>query len=80
MEHSICQNKIAIITKNKNSFISLKTELNENGVDVCTVSSIENIFEKYISLPFVLVIIDASSYEDEILELVRHGRPERRFR
>lgn len=57
MEHSICQNKIAIITKNKNSFISLKTDLNENGVDVCTVSSIENIFEKYIILTSNLSVI-----------------------
>lgn len=66
------QNKIIIITKNANDFISLKKNLSENGMETCTVSSIEKLFVKYISLPFVLAIIDASSYKDETLELVRH--------
>lgn len=72
------QNKIIIITKNANDFISLKKNLSENGMETCTVSSIEKLFVKYISLPFVLAIIDASSYKDEILELVRHLRGAKR--
>lgn len=60
------QNKIIIITKNANDFISLKKNLSENGMETCTVSSIEKLFVKYISLPFVLAIIDASSYRDAV--------------
>lgn len=66
----MCQNKIAIITKDANCFLSLQESLKENGMDTCTVSSIESLFEKYISFPFVLAIIDANSYREDTPKLV----------
>lgn len=64
------QNRIAIITKSTNCFVSLQESLKENWMDVCTVSSIEAILEKYIILPFVLAIIDAKSFGKDTLKLV----------
>lgn len=68
------QNKIAIISKNTGSLISLQENLNEICVDTYTVSSIEDILEKYIYLPFVLTIIDADSYGEDTLKLIRYLR------
>lgn len=69
------QNKVAIISKKTSSFILLQEKLKENGMDVCTLLSNENITEKYISLPFVLAIVDANSYGRGTLKLVSqlHG-------
>lgn len=64
------QNKIAIISKKASRFISLQEKLKENSMDICTVSSIEDILEKYIHLPYTLAIVDADSYEGNTLKLV----------
>lgn len=66
------QNEVAIISKAANSFDSLQKNLKENGLDICTVSSLENIFEKYMTSSYVLAIVDANSYGDDTLKLVRH--------
>ena len=66
------QNEVAIISKATNSFDSLQKNLKENGLDICTVSSLENIFEKYMTFPYVRAIVDANSYGDDTLKLVRH--------
>lgn len=69
------QNKVVIISKNTSSFIPLQESLKEYGMDTWIVSSISDIFEKYITLPFVLAIIDANSYGEDTLKLVSqlHG-------
>ena len=68
------QNKVAIISKKASNFIPLQEKLKENCLDICIVSSIDNLLDKYISLPFVLTIIDANSYGEETLKLVKHLR------
>lgn len=68
------QDKVAIITKNESSFALLQKNLKENNMDICTTSSIENFFEKYISLPFVLAIVDADSHGENAQKLIRHLR------
>lgn len=68
----MCQNNVAIISKNTNGFIPLQKNLKEYGLDVCVALSVEDIFEKYIALPFVLTIVDANSYKENTLRLVSH--------
>ena len=70
----IYQNKIAIISKSLGDFVPLQNKLNENGMEAYVASAMEDFFEKYIRLPFVLAIVDAISYREEMPELVRHLR------
>lgn len=69
------QSKVAIISKSTSAFIPLQKDLKENYMDVCAVSSIEDILEKYINLPYVLAIIDTNSFGENTLNLVSrmHG-------
>lgn len=66
------QKKVVIISRNISNFLDLQKELKEAGMEPCTVTSIEDIIERYISLPFVLAIVDAESHGDETPKLVRY--------
>lgn len=66
------QNKVTIISKNTSNFDTLQQILNANGMDVYTISSFGDFIEKYITLPYVLTIIDANSYREDTLKLVSH--------
>lgn len=68
------QNKVVLISENASSFISLLENLKINGMDAYTVSPFEDIFEKYLSLPFVLTIVDTDSFGQDTLKLVSYLR------
>lgn len=63
--------KAAIISRNTSDYLDLQGELKEADIDIYIVVSIEDIIERYISLPFVLAIIDARSYKDQTPKLIR---------
>lgn len=66
------QKKVAILSKSTSDFLDLQRELNEADIDTHIVASIEDIIEKYISLPFMLAIIDVKSYGDQTPKLVKY--------
>ena len=65
-------NRIRIISHNENNFGPIQKLLLENGLEVKTVKSIEDMFDEFLKTPHALTIIDGGSYGEDTLMMVNY--------
>ena len=66
------QNRVTIISQNETVSDPIQELLLENGLEINTVKSIEDMFEEFIKNPHVLTIIDGGSYGEDTLKIVNY--------
>ena len=66
------QNRIKIISHNENNSGPIQKLLLENGLEVKTVKSIEDMFDEFLKTPHSLTIIDGGSYGEDTLMMVNY--------
>ena len=64
--------RVTIISQNENISGPVHKLLLENGLDVKTSESFEDMFEEYIKKPHALTLIDAESFGEDTLKIVNY--------
>lgn len=72
MEDTMYLKKVAIISRSSSDFPELQKDLKKTGIDIYTVSSVQEIIGRYMDSQFVLAIINEDSYGEQTPKAALH--------